>query len=237
MTCAALKKAQIIFLILVLLSLFGFSVDSLAAKSESQRPELMWLQKATDFLRSEKASKVRVSKSIQKSWGSNAENSSGQLFVMSGMFRWETVSPEKVWMIFDGQSLWTVRFASPDFPGKNKVVRFKVDASMREKEFMLKVLKTKNWSKEFSIVKNEGLSFFLIPNRTSTVTAGLKNLRVQLTEDHVNIKEVSYSDDLDNQTTLTFEKPQDAKDVVDLKNAKQFFVYSPDRAKDEVEEH
>jgi outer membrane lipoprotein-sorting protein len=196
--------------------------------------ELDALQKATEFTRSVSVYQVHVQKNLQKSWGGKAEGSEGELYFKEGKFRWETSAPEKVLVVYDGANLWTVRYASPDFPGKNKVIKLKISTKTPERDFLLKLLSTKNWNKEFELKKAAGLELSLEP-KWNKEKSGLKDLRVTLSETKDSIAQISFSDDLENRTTLSFAKPNLVASSK-LRSGANFFSYNPNPKQDEVEE-
>ena len=192
-----------------------------------------WLQSATAFARSSKPFQLRIEKSIQQAWSAKPTTTSGILVVQDGKFRLELSDSEKTWIIYDGQFLWTVRFASPDFPGKNKVIRLKVNESIREKDFLLKMLYTKQWSDDFTIQALDETRVKLSPK--SKLNTGFKNLKITANSDLESLKEITYSDDVENVTTWKLEPPLAASELVN-KN-KNYFTYKPNPKLDDVEDH
>jgi outer membrane lipoprotein-sorting protein len=168
---------------------------------------------------------MQTEKTLTSPWKQKGETVKGRLYLSKGKFRWEMDGPDREWTIFDGQTLWNVKFASPDFPGKNHVLRMKLSQKEQQKFFYLRLLDLQTLRSDFEISSPVKSSFLLKPKAGGPSDLGFKDITLKISGDHVS--ELSYKDDLDNQTVIRLQKPEKKSDL---------FSYKPDPVQDDVEE-
>ena len=65
----------------------------------------------------------QVEKSLSSEFLDKPQVSQGKISLTSGKLRWETTSPEKSLILFDGKILWTQQSPNSDFPGPDQVTK------------------------------------------------------------------------------------------------------------------
>jgi|GEM_PF-4414652 len=169
---------------------------------------------------------IKTNKTIQTPWKTKGEKSTGRLYLSKGRFRWETDAPDKEWTIFDGRTLWSIRFASRDFPGKNHVLKMKLAMKERKKFFYLRMLDSETLHSDFAIGETiENKSYSLSPKKGGAADLGFRDVEIGIQNGYVS--RLTYRDDVDNQTTIEMQKPE---------KKKTRFSYKPNPKTDEVEE-
>jgi outer membrane lipoprotein carrier protein len=198
---------------------------------ELHKPEDL-LGKITKTYRTAGLVETKIEKVITYDWKPKEDVSSGRFFYSKGKVRTEFDTPEKNWSIYNGKQWWSIQFASPDFPGKNKVTHTTVSSKDKEQFFLLKLINLKKPSDQFKIevasTKDPELNLKLEPKLKAE---GLTDIHVTINLTKKYITEVSFKDDMGNKTTLKLSSPK-YKDSPDSGE----FEYKPDPKKDEVSE-
>jgi outer membrane lipoprotein-sorting protein len=219
-----LRKKRSIFLPFLFLALGA--LPAFAETKKSDEAALM-LTQITSTYRKADLVEVSVEKSIGSQWGAKEKVSKGKIYYSHGKIRWEISSPEKVWTIYNGKTLWNIEFASPDFPDKNKVTITKVEKKSREQYFLIDLLENKNPSEKFKIARKESNGpLVTLSLELKKPAADFNNIEIIVEKDKKFIQEISYKDDL-NTTKIKLGQPEV------LENS-GLFEYKPNPEKDQV---
>lgn len=155
----------------------------------------------------------------------------GKVFLASGLIRWENETPEKTLVVYDGKYVWSVQYASEDFPGPPTVGRAKLDKKNKQQLLLTNLLMGNDIDKLFSVdstKKDEQFEYAIQPKDSELQ---IKNLLIKVDPSSKEIKTISYVDEVGNKTEIQFkninfetkkkstmfkyEPPKDAK-VIDL---------------------
>lgn len=202
------------FFAVISTSLFGLTTSFAKTKSKEKSDEVSSILAK---YREAKLVEIKVEKSIKSEWKTKDQVFTGQMFYSRGKFRWENDLPEKNWTIYNGKTLWNVQFASPDFPGKNKVTKSTLTKKNRGQILLMSLLDIKDLSEKFKVQKDEPK----IDHEVKTVTLNLEpiekdpsvsKLQLVLNLTAGTIQKLSFQDDIGNFTVVVFKEIQFQKE-------------------------
>lgn len=145
----------------------------------------------------------------------------GKIYLSQSKFRWDTETPEKTQIIFDGKIIWNVQHPSVELPGPVQVAKSKVDKNTKKQILLATLLGTSEVKKNFTVLKTETQKeekvYFL---ETKASDLPVKDLTIRLNGKKIN--SISFKDDIGNQTEMSFKNVEFSK----KQNAK-LFNYTP----------
>jgi outer membrane lipoprotein-sorting protein len=142
----------------------------------------------------------------------------GMVFLSKGRMRWETQTPERELIIFDGKTFWNVQFPSEDFPGPVQVSKSTLSKGKNEKnsayQVISKILSGEKLDSEIEIQRKveKKETIYLIKSNSSEFQ--LKDFKVVFADQR--LVSMSYLDEVENKTKISFldiefKKKADAK--------------------------
>ncbi len=145
----------------------------------------------------------------------------GKIYLSQSKFRWDTDTPEKTQIIFDGKTIWNVQHPSAELPGPVQVAKSKVDKNTKKQILLATLLGTSEVKKNFKVLKTETQKdekvYFLEPKGGDLQ---VKDLVIRLNGKKIN--SIMFKDDIGNQTEMSFKNVEFSK----KQNAK-LFNYTP----------
>lgn len=195
------------------------------AQAEVSKAQLKALRNT--IIRYQKASYVEIDlekKVVSEILGRERLNK-GKVFLAPKRFRLELKEPEKSLIVYDGGTLWNVQYPPEGSDGKTQVAKAKLDKKNQNQILLGDLLVEQGLMAKF-----EMLDAVQDGDRLQ-ITAKPKSSQIQVmdlkfsidTKDKV-FKEVEYSDELGNKTTMKFSGTVFQK----KKNAK-IFQYTPEK--------
>lgn len=178
--------------------------------------------------RSAKLVEMKVEKKIRSEWKTKDQIFEGKVYYSKGKFRWENHTPEKNWTIYNGKTLWNIQFASPDFPGKNKVTKSKITKKNRGQILLMSLIDVQSLSEKFKVTKDKKGNFLELALEPLEKDPSVQNLKLTLDLKSETIQSLSFQDDIGNKTEIFFQD-------IEFRNVKmtEKFDYLPTR-NDEV---
>jgi outer membrane lipoprotein-sorting protein len=182
------------------------AITNNSAESSREKQLIQSLASLTDS----PMTKMNSIKTVESSLIGKKTKYSGEIYLSRGKFRWNTFTPEKSTLVFDGKNLWIVQ--------DQFVTRTILSKDQKSQTLRSILLDPKSLKKKFDLKKkNETpteLSFHLIPkSKDLTVT----NIQVTIDATNSDLKTLTYNDN-DNQTVIEFDKIEKLKKA----DAKQF---------------
>lgn len=145
----------------------------------------------------------------------------GKIYLSQSKFRWDTDTPEKTQIIFDGKTIWNVQHPSVELPGPIQVAKSKVDKNTKKQILLATLLGTSEVKKNFKVLKTDVQKdeklYFLEPKGSDLQ---VKDLVIHIA--NKKISAVSYKDDIGNQTEMNFKNIEFSK-----KDKSKLFKYTP----------
>ncbi len=146
----------------------------------------------------------------------------GQVYLAQGKFRWDNDTPEKTQIIFDGKTVWNIQHPPPELPGPLQIAKAKVDKSTKKQILISTLLSENGINENFKIIKttqeNNDTTYDLEPKGKDL---GVTSLKLK-TDRQRTISELSYKDDVGNQTIIQFSNSEFLK-----KSQSKLFEYAP----------
>lgn len=194
----------------------GFAPATAATKSKAA-PVPKRLDRATEFLKGVKVTKLDVEKTVVSELLGKTTTSKGLITLGSGKFRWETTEPEKSLIVFDGKTLWTLQTPSPELGGPAQVTKSTLNGKARD-QILVKILGGGKMSSKFEIRRSEsGDDGFVVQLAPLKPDPTVRDFSVVLGGKPERLREIRYGDEVGNQTKIrildssTVKKP--AKDL------------------------
>ncbi|WII72768.1 outer membrane lipoprotein carrier protein LolA [Bdellovibrio sp. 22V] len=204
------KRFSILFFITSFIALFAMAATNGA------------LQKVSSKYRAAKLVEMNVDKTVKSELLGKETKHSGKIYLASGKFRWENTTPEKSLLVFDGSTIWSEQTPPKEFGGPVQVAKGQVDKKTRS-HILISSLMGANLEKNFKI-KKETKDGDLVKLDVTPLYEDLtvKSLQVVLDTKSNTMKEINYTDDIGNLTTLSFSNVEFKK-----KEKKSLFKYQP----------
>lgn len=149
--------------------------------------------------------------------------SAGKIYLAKEKFRWDIEQPDKTQLIFDGITIWSVQHPSKEFPGALQVAKAKLDKKTQKQILISTLFTPGSLGKNFKIVnfsKADGFETYTFDPLTKEFS--LKELQLKLNAKDQFVSELSYKDDVGNETHIQFSNVN-FKTSTDLK----LFKYAP----------
>lgn len=134
---------------------FSFLLLAMPAAGLAKAPgALQRVDKAMAFLAGSKVTRLQVEKTVTSELMGKTSVSDGEITVGSGKFRWETTSPEKSQMVYDGKIFWTLQVPPVDLGGPIQVTKTSVSGRVKD-QILVKVLSSGKISSRFRLLGTE----------------------------------------------------------------------------------
>jgi len=193
----------------------SFSVFAGTKKSET-------LQKVSQSYRSAKLVEMDVEKTVKLELQGRETKYQGKIYLANGKFRWENTTPEETLLVFDGTTIWSVQTPPKEFGGAPQIARGKINKKTKS-QILISSLLGGDLNEKFKVVKEskdkESTTLEVAPKGNDLQ---VKSLNLVVDNKKSQLKELSYKDDLGNQTTMKFSKIQFMKKADNSK-----FKYQP----------
>lgn len=145
----------------------------------------------------------QVEKSLSSEFLEKPQIAQGKIYLTSGKLRWETTTPEKSLILFDGKILWTQQSSSADFPGPDQVTKSKISKKNASMLLFEKLLFQGHLKSSFDVLdekmEKDKKVLSLKPKKDSL---NLKSLSVAIQTKELLLQEVTYVDEIGNKTQI-----------------------------------
>ena len=133
----------------------------------------------------------------------------GKIYFGGGNVRWENKTPTENLIVFDGRHLWNVQYPDPDFPGPLQITKSRIDGKNRAQLILLDLLVNAAFLESFDVTLtydrgDKNIAIYLAEAKGKSLN--IKDLRIRLNISAKELVGVSYKDDVENETILTFTK-------------------------------
>lgn len=229
------RRKKIVFILLAMAIGLILGMCTLPSVSEGLPPQednAKIANKIFEKYRNAKLVEILVSKSIKSEWKTSEQIFEGTIFYSKGKFRWENDKPEKNLTVYNGQTLWNVQYASPDFPGKNKVTKSTISKKNREQILLMSLIDIQDLSEKFNVENFPGSEtdqqLVILKLEPKEKDPLVSNLKLTLDKEKKVLLNLTFQDDIGNQTKIQFNKSTFLK-----KKKKTLFEFIPGK-NDEV---
>lgn len=189
-------------------------------------PRLLWaasvtLDEVVNKYRNSKLVSMDVVKTVKSKVLSKETKFVGRIYLSQAKFRWDTDTPEKTQIIFDGKTIWNIQHPNIELPGPLQVAKSKVDNNSKKQILLATLLGSGGVKKNFKVLKTENQKdekiYFLDPKGEDLQ---VKDLVIHIS--NKRISNLSYKDDIGNLTEMAFKNIEFGK-----KEKPKLFNYSP----------
>ncbi len=188
---------------------------------KSQKTDNVNLAAILQKYRGDKMSVLTVKKKVISELLGRENDYTGTIYLSSGKIRWETDTPEKSLLVYDGEMLWNVQYPPKEFGGDIQVTKTKPSTQTKGQNLLASLFGKEKITKIFDISKESGdkklTLYALTPKKESL---DLKDIKV-VTKDK-QVSSIKYKDEVGNATEIEFSKTR-----FDAKVDKGLFKYSP----------
>ena len=177
----------------------GFSLANISSATDSK--EAKRLDRAARFLSGGKVFSLDVEKSVTSEIMGKTTVSAGSIVLGTGKFRWETTTPEKSLLLFDGKTVWTLQEAI-DAKSHPQVTKAKLTKKNKD-QVLIKLLAHGKISENFGVksVAKEG-DDRILSLEPLQADPSVKNFTAVLGDKPERLKEIRYADELGNLTKI-----------------------------------
>ncbi|MFP5518423.1 MAG: LolA family protein [Bdellovibrionia bacterium] len=149
---------------------------------------------------------------------------SGEISLAGKLFRWDTNTPEESILLFDGKTIWSVQKPPKDLPGPIQVSKSQNIKQIQKQSLLSILLGEEKVNENFKILNEiEANGTKVISLEPLKKDLSVKNLVVKIDVKKQELTQVSYIDDLSNQTELVFKKTKFSS----KKPNSKLFKYNP----------
>lgn len=199
----------------LILSMIFASLSAFAATdaTEMTTKDAKMFNTAFSLFKGKNVAKVGVDKTVKMEVLDKTIESSGAITTGGRKIRWETETPEKSLILFDGKTLWTIQYPSEDLGGPVQVMKSKLDEKAKG-QLLVRLMTSKDApSKSFDVLKRTeadgGIRWDLKPKKED---ATVKDFAVTVDASKKYLREIEYRDEIGNKTVLKFGRPEKVKD-------------------------
>lgn len=147
---------------------------------------------------------MAVEKVVRLELQGRETNYKGHIFLAKGKFRWENTTPEETLLIFDGKNIWSVNKLPKELGGTLQIARGRVDKKNRSQILISSLLSgdvNRNFKVETETILNGVNRVHLKPLKSDIQVS---NLNIVIDSKSELLSEISFNDDLGNQTIMKF---------------------------------
>ncbi len=217
----------------VLVRLFFISLLLVAqtVSSTSQKNELSILNDALVKLKA-KPIEILLDKTVKLSLLERETLEKGRLFLKPNRLRVELKGEIKTLFVFDGKNFWVQQDKPKDLGGGILVTKI-VGTKLKTNSVFKLFLSEQPISSAFNFVKTEkskeGVTYFLQPTKAEDFPDAV-SLKIFVSQKNQTIQQMSYVDELENETTYKFLNQKQLKSI-----AKAKFTYAPPKGSEVTE--
>lgn len=218
-------RMKIILLLLscVLVSHSGYSRAAVKKTQTKSSPKKILVDEVFNKYKNAKFVTLDVKKKIKSELLGKVQIYQGQIFLSHKLFRWDTETPDKTQLIFDGENIWNVQYPPKEMKSQPQVAKMKVDKNTRKQILLSQLLNQEALSKNFKILKEENVDLnSLVSLEPKTKDLNIKNLKVKIENKKKELVLISYMDDLGNLTEIEI-----TKTTFSNEKKANFFKYQP----------
>jgi outer membrane lipoprotein-sorting protein len=157
--------------------------------------------------KSAKLVKLDVRKKVKSDFLGKEQIFVGKIFVSQKRFRWDTETPDKSQLIYDGDMIWNVQYPPKEFKSVPNVAKMKVDKNSKKQLLLSLLLNNEPLSKNFKVLsptQSEGIINVNLEPKNSELS--IKTLTVKIESKKKEITAISYTDDIGNVTDIEISK-------------------------------
>lgn len=201
-----IRRLTLIFTLMFASTAFAANVTALAVK------DAKLFNTAFSLFKGKAVAKVGVDKTVKMELLDKTIESTGSITTGGRKIRWETATPEKSLILFDGNILWTMQFPSEDIGGPVQVTKSKLDDKAKG-QLLVRLMTSKEApSKNFDLVSREEADGAVKLNlKPKTEDATVKDFAVTVDLAKKYLRAIEYRDEIGNKTVLKFGKPEKVK--------------------------
>jgi outer membrane lipoprotein-sorting protein len=177
-----------------------------------------------------KAVKVELKKTVKLALLDEEKNSEGNLILSNGRLKLEILKPEPSTVIVNKNLIWVISPTSKDLGGKTQVMKISSSSLKKQAKAPLAILigRPSAWDqfKVESKTEDENTAKYVLKPKDPKEMNEMVVLKITVDKKNVELRDLSYSDDLDNETRFDFKAADfkvdikdDAFDYVPPKNA------------------
>ncbi len=180
---------------------------------QSQSSEALLLKTLVDLTKAP-MTKMVSTKSVESALIGKKTTYTGEIFLSQGKFRWDTKTPEKSTLLFDGKILWVIedRF----------VTKTQLKKNLKSQTLTAILMSPKSLKKKFDLVEKTNspseIAFSLKPKAKDL---SVNDIVITMDAASHSLKQISYND-YDVKTVIDFQNIEKLKKI-----EKSYFVYKP----------
>lgn len=188
----------------------GLSFFSVAKTPDPVKP----LRDTLGRIQKTKMVEFQVEKKVVSELMAQEKSYQGRAFLSGPLFRFETKSPEKSLVVYDGKVLWVVQYPDPELGGPIQVLRGKVEGPQKDQMLLTELLAKGKLLQSFEISRtgeSDGvISYEGLPKEKGMT---LQKVMVQVKSKDKELKTLEYIDDVGNKTSLHIQQQKLLKDA------------------------
>lgn len=189
--------------ILVINIILSLLMQSAVAKGPV---DISLIEKVLSTYEKQKTVEMEVTKTIKSELLNKKTDYVGKIWISKEKFRWETETPDKALIVFDGINIYSVQYPNKDLGGNIQVAKGTAGKKGKNHILISLVLKKDTLAKNFSVIKvvenAEIKTFNLKPKKDDLL--GVVELTMSIDVKKQKIVSLEYVDDLGNKTSLEF---------------------------------
>lgn len=197
--------------------IFGFIlvIASNSVLAKTSKKEL--IDEVFGKYKSAKMVQLDVKKKVKSELLGKQQVFEGQIYLAQKLFRWDTETPDKSQIIFDGKNIWNVQYPPKEMKSSVNIAKMKLNASTKKQMVIGALLNQSGVTKNFKILKQKNTNGICeVSLEPKTNDMNIKNLTVKIDVKPKLLSMISYEDDLGNLTEIeilktTFSKSAKAK--------------------------
>jgi outer membrane lipoprotein carrier protein len=186
-------------------------------------PKLKLLNTTISKYRSAAVVEMTVQKILKSELLDKKSSSEGKIYLSKEKFRFDIDSPEKSQIIFDGETIWSIQHPPAELPGPVQIAKSKLGKNTQKQILISTLFSPGGIKKNFKITNMSETTlvekFAFVP---LTKELSLKLLKMSISKKDKVIEEMSYIDDVGNETILDFKSTR-----FNTQAQKKLFQYTP----------
>jgi outer membrane lipoprotein-sorting protein len=131
----------------------------------------------------------------------------GKIFVSQKRFRWDTETPDRSQILYDGDTIWNTQYPPKELKSNPNVAKMKVDRNSRKQLLLSLLLNNEPLSKNFKVLSRTQIDGVINVNLApKSSELNIKTLIVKIESKKKEISTISYTDDIGNVTDIEISK-------------------------------
>jgi len=211
-------KPALVFLILIAFWGTAFG-DTPAAAAKDNTDALFKIKGVLKRYQQAQAVKVQLNKTVKLALLDEEKKSEGELLLSNGRLRLEITKPEPSTVIVNKTLIWVISPTTKDLGGKTQVMKISSKNLKEQAKAPLAILmgRPKAWD-QFSVqskTEDENSVKYVLKPKTPKEMNEMVVLKLTVDKKNIELRDLSYSDDLDNETRFDFKTADFKADVAD----------------------